>query len=164
MKHIVFLLLACVAGYAADSETDKTKTNKTEKAEASIFPDKKLEAAVRKFVFDKRDTDKPITEADVANLSTIQGVGMGIKDLSGLEKCRSLASLDLAKNAITNLGPIAELTSIQVLEPREQPDQRCCALEQDRGSAIHRTVEQPGERSEAARRADEHGVAVSFEQ
>jgi internalin A len=115
MKHIAFLLLACVAGYAADSETDKTKTNKAEKAEVSIFPDKRLEAAVRKFVFDKRDNDKPITEADVANLSTIQGTGMGIKDLSGLEKCRSLASLDLAKNAITNLGPIAELASIQYL-------------------------------------------------
>ena len=112
MKHIVFLLLACVAGYAAEPETDKAKTNKTEKAEVPIFPDKQLETAVRKFVFDKRDNDKPITEADVANLSTIQGVVMGIKDLTGLEKCRSLASLDLAKNAITNLGPIAELTFI----------------------------------------------------
>jgi Leucine-rich repeat (LRR) protein len=115
MRHIALLLLACVAGYAAEPETDKSKTNKTEKVEVSIFPDKKLEAAVRKFVFDKRDNDKPITEADVANLSTIQGVGMGIKDLTGLEKCRSLASLDLAKNSITDIGPLKELTSIQYL-------------------------------------------------
>src|SRR5687767_15730969 len=115
MRHIALLLLACVAGYAAEPETDKSKTNKTEKAEVSIFPDKKLEAAVRKFVFEKRDNDKPITESDVANLSTIQGVGLGIKDLTGLEKCRSLASLDLAKNSITNLGPLKELTSIQYL-------------------------------------------------
>jgi internalin A len=113
MKHVLLLLLACVAGYA--QEADKASTNKVEKVEVSIFPDKKLEAAVRKFVFEKRDNDKPITEADVANLSTIQGNGMGIKNLTGLEKCRSLASLDLAKNAITNLGPIKELTSIQYL-------------------------------------------------
>ena len=115
MKQMLLLFCACAIGYAAESETDKAKTNKSEKAEVSIFPDKKLEAAVRKFVFDKRDNEKPITESDVANLSTIQGVGMGIKDLTGLEKCRSLASLDLAKNSVTELGPLKELTSIQYL-------------------------------------------------
>src|SRR5688500_12960818 len=115
MKQMLVLFLACTVGYAAEPETDKTKTDKTGKAEASSIPDKKLEAAVRKFVFDKRENDKPITESDVANLSTIQGVGMGIKDLTGLEKCRSLASLDLAKNSITDLGPLKELTLIQYL-------------------------------------------------
>ena len=115
MKYLILLMLACGAGYAAEKEADKAATNKAEKVEIPIFPDKNLEAAVRKFVFEKRDNDKPITETDVANLSTIQGNGLGIKDLTGLEKCRSLASLDLAKNAITNLGPIKELTSIQYL-------------------------------------------------
>ncbi|PYK63619.1 MAG: hypothetical protein DME21_02320, partial [Verrucomicrobia bacterium] len=44
-------------------------------SEAPVFKDKNLEKAVRKFVFDKRDNDKPIVETDVINLSTIQGVG-----------------------------------------------------------------------------------------
>jgi len=110
MKRMIILwcLLPRLA-LAADS------TPTTNKVETSIFPDKNLEKAVRKFVFEKRDNDKPITEADVANLSTIEGKGLQIKDLTGLEKCRSLASLDLAKNAIANLGPIKELTSIQYL-------------------------------------------------
>ena len=113
MKRTIILwcLLPSLA-FAADSTP---ATNKVEKVETSIFPDKNLEKAVRKFVFEKRDNDKPITEADVANLSTVEGKGLQIKDLTGLEKCRSLASLDLAKNAITDLGPIKELTSIQYL-------------------------------------------------
>ena len=64
---------------------------------AVIFPDKNLEAAVRKFVFEKRDNDKPLVEADLVSLSTIQAVGLGITNLAGLEKCQSLASLDLAQ-------------------------------------------------------------------
>jgi hypothetical protein len=80
-----------------------------------IFTDKKLESAVRKFVFDKRDNDKPIVEADVVNLSTIQGVGLGITNLDGIEKCISLASLDLSKNTITDLRPLRGLSRIQYL-------------------------------------------------
>jgi internalin A len=83
--------------------------------ETSIFPDKNLEAAVRKYVFEKRETTKPITEADVANLSTIHAPGAQIKDLTGLEKCRSLASLDLAKNNITNIASLKELANVQYL-------------------------------------------------
>src|SRR6185295_9066353 len=83
--------------------------------EPKLFPDKNLEAAVRKFVFEKRDNDKPLTEADLENLSTIQAVGLGITNLAGLEKCQSLASLDLAKNKITNLAPLKSLARIQYL-------------------------------------------------
>src|ERR1051325_12237365 len=84
-------------------------------ADAPVFKDKNLEKAVRKFVFDKRDNDKPITEADVANLSTIQGVGLAIADLSGLEKCVNLASLDLAKSKIKDLTPLKGLGKLQYL-------------------------------------------------
>src|SRR5256884_217508 len=84
-------------------------------SEAPVFKDKNLENAVRKFVFDKRDNDKPIVETDVINLSTIQGVGMEIADLSGLEKCASLASLDLSKNRIKVLTPLKGLGKLQYL-------------------------------------------------
>jgi len=80
-----------------------------------IFADGQLEKAVRRFVLEKRDTDKPLVEADLANLSTIQANGMEITNLSGLEKCVSLASLDLAKNKISNLEPLKTLTKIQYL-------------------------------------------------
>ncbi len=115
--NLISAIFICIAAlcFCRPALAAESATNQTGKAEASIFPDKNLEKAVRKFVFEKRDNDKPITEADVANLSTIQGNGMQIKDLTGLEKCRSLASLDLAKNAITNLAPLAELASIQYL-------------------------------------------------
>src|SRR5436309_6193650 len=86
---------------------------------APIFLDKNLEAAVRKFVFEKRDNDKPLVEADLVSLSTIQAVGLGITNLTGLEKCQSLASLDLAKNKISNLQPLKTLAKIQYLNLAE---------------------------------------------
>src|SRR5215216_1212117 len=107
LTALAFSLLP--ASHAADAKTNKTDAA-TNKLEVSIFPDKNLEVAVRKFVFEKRDNNKPITEADVSSLSTISGPGLQIKDLSGLEKCKSLASLDLAKNQISNLTPIKDLT------------------------------------------------------
>src|SRR5688572_17149346 len=96
--------LSCAALVAADSSSD-----------VSVFKDKNLEKAVRRFVFEKRDNDKPITEADVANLSTIQGPGMDIADLSGLEKCLNLASLDLPKNKIQDLAPLKGLSKLQYM-------------------------------------------------
>jgi internalin A len=90
-------------------------TTRSAEPEQRLFPDKNLEAAVRKFVFEKRDNDKPLTEADLANLSTIQAVGMGITNLGGLEKCQSLASLDLSKNKVVDLKPLKNLSRIQYL-------------------------------------------------
>src|SRR5438034_10406372 len=84
-------------------------------SDAPVFKDKNLEKAVRRFVFEKRDNDKPIVEADVANLSTIQGVGMEITDLSGLDRCVNLASLDLSKNRIKDLSPLKGLSKLQFL-------------------------------------------------
>jgi Leucine-rich repeat (LRR) protein len=105
------LALALLEGPLAIAQTEQSST--------PLFPDKSLEKAVRKFVFEKRDNDKPLTEADVANLSTIQATGLGITNLAGLEKCQSLASLDLAKNRITDLSPLKGLTKIQYLNLAE---------------------------------------------
>ena len=80
-----------------------------------IFDDKKLEAAVRKHVFEKRDNDKPLTESDVANLSTIQASGYGITNLAGLEKCVALASLDLASNKVSDLSVLQGMARLQYL-------------------------------------------------
>src|SRR5437867_11826500 len=101
-------------------------------SEAPVFKDKNLEKAVRKFVFDKRDNDKPIVEADVANLSTVQGTGLEITDLAGLEKCVNLASLDLAKNRIKDLGPLKGLSKLQYLNLADNQVEDLAPLAPDR--------------------------------
>jgi len=82
---------------------------------ADLFPDKNLEAAVRKQVFEKRNNKKPLVEKDVQNISVVEGKNMKIKSLKGLEKCRSLAALDLEGNEITDLTPIKGLKMIQTI-------------------------------------------------
>ena len=80
-----------------------------------VFADKNLEKVVRKYVFAKRNNEEALTEADVENISSIEGSGAGITNLAGLEKCRSLAQLILADNEITDVGALAELKNIQSL-------------------------------------------------
>src|SRR5687768_2445961 len=101
LKYVLMLVIAASASFAAD--------------ETPLFADKNLEKAVRKHVFEKRDNDKPLVEADVSTLSTIKADGMGITNLAGLEKCISLASLELAKNKIKDLAPLKELKIVQFL-------------------------------------------------
>src|SRR5262245_41032435 len=81
-----------------------------------LFPDKNLEAVVRQNVFEKRNKPDPLVEADVGNISTIVGKGKNIANLQGLEKCKSLALLDLENNAITDISPIKDLKLIQSLD------------------------------------------------
>jgi Leucine-rich repeat (LRR) protein len=84
-------------------------------AETPVFKDRNLEKAVRKFVFEKRDSDKPLVESDLVDLSTVQAGGMGITDLAGLEKCPNLASLDLSQNKILDLRPLQTLVKLEYL-------------------------------------------------
>jgi Leucine-rich repeat (LRR) protein len=86
-----------------------------EDAPKAIFQDKNLEEAVRKFVFEKRDNDKPLVEADLTNISIIQAGGRGISSLAGLEKCESLASLDISRNDVSDLSALSEMDRLQFL-------------------------------------------------
>jgi len=68
------------------AQTNKTEPPKTNKTSVDL-PRQELGSRRGKFVFEKRDNDKPINEADVASLSDHQRVGhCQIKDLTGLEK------------------------------------------------------------------------------
>src|SRR5687768_13406450 len=80
-----------------------------------LFPDKNLEAVVRQQVFEKRNKTEPLVEADVVNVAIISGKGKKITNLAGLEKCKSLLSLDLENNEIADLAPIKDLKQIQQL-------------------------------------------------
>ena len=84
-------------------------------AQADLFPDKNLEAAVRQQVLAKRDKPEPLVAEDVANVSTVVGKGKAIKSLAGLEACKALASLELDNNEIADLAPLAQLKSLQLL-------------------------------------------------
>lgn len=83
-----------------------------------IFPDKNLETAVRREVFEKRMKEDPIVEADVPNISQVVGKGKDgkkVANLAGLEKCRSVALIDLDNNEIIDLSSLKDLKNIQSL-------------------------------------------------
>jgi len=123
------LFVPSMAVTAAEEKDEKKAEAKAEPEPkpVSVFPDKNLEAVVRKYVFAKRDNDEPITAEDVKDLSTIdhkwrkgkkvRGKEVGrVKDLTGLEKCRSLALLRLSDHEITDLKPVVDLKNIQSLD------------------------------------------------
>ena len=76
-----------------------------------------VRAAVRKEVFEKRNNDQPILETDVPNISQVVGKGREgkkVASLAGLEKCRSIAAVELDLNDITDLTPLRELKNVQL--------------------------------------------------
>jgi internalin A len=78
-----------------------------------LFPDKALEAAVRKEVFAKRYNTEPLTVDDVKNISQVVGKKAGIKSLEGLQNCQALMLIDLENNEIADLAPIKDLKLLQ---------------------------------------------------
>ena len=82
-------------------------------APVSVFKDKKLEDAVRRQVFAKRESKEPLTAADVATVSTVSAPFSGITSLAGLEHCVAIASLEIPGNKIADLAPLAGLKQLQ---------------------------------------------------
>ena len=116
LTGLILGVLAIPSLQAQDKKEEKKDEKKEDKPKPkSVFKDKALEEGVRKFVFAKRYNKEPLVEADLIHLSTIKVTNAGIKDLSGLEKCRALASLDLAGNNITDFSSIKDLKRIQYL-------------------------------------------------
>src|SRR5712671_659064 len=76
-------------------------------------PDKNLEAALRAVL---QEPQKELTDEHYARVFVLDATGKGIKDLTGLEKCKSLASLRLTKNQIADVKALAGLTNLQSLD------------------------------------------------
>src|SRR5437016_3431740 len=76
------------------------------------FKDKNLEAAVKEAI---KVTKPTLADDDLAKLFVLKAADKKIADLSGLEKCKNLAELDLAKNAVADVKPLAGLTELQSL-------------------------------------------------
>jgi len=89
-------------------------------ADTPIFADKNLEAAVRKYVFEKRDTTKPITASDVRqpfDHSCSAHANQGLEGLGKMpESCLAAVDKDLSglnylfleHNKITDAIPLAK--------------------------------------------------------
>ncbi len=78
---------------------------------ASPFPDKNLDTAIRGVL--QYDTKSELTDEKLLNVYVLEAPGKEIKDLTGLEKCKNLALLNLAKNQVSDLKPLAGLTNLQ---------------------------------------------------
>src|SRR5262245_10270879 len=78
-----------------------------------IFVDKKLEAAVREAL---HETKPYLTEGDLNNLSVLEASDKGITNLTGLDKCKNVALINLAKNQIADVSPLKGLTTLQSLD------------------------------------------------
>lgn len=114
MSRLVFLFVFSVATWSFGAD-EKPAAAEEKAPEKPIFADKNLEKAVRKHVFEKRDNDKPLVEADISSLSMIDAHGLGITNLAGLEKCVSLAALNLASNKISDVSALRSLKLVQQL-------------------------------------------------
>lgn len=84
-----------------------------------LFPDKNLEAVVRREVFEKRNSKDPLVAKDVENISQIKGIGKSIKSLKGLEACISLRSIWLDQNEIVDVSPLQKLDLLQQVMLKE---------------------------------------------
>lgn len=77
------------------------------------IPDPNLESALRKA------TNTPfgwLTKSALAKVREVHAVDSNIADLSGLENCTLLETLDLRRNQIVSIGPLEGLASLQYLD------------------------------------------------
>ena len=80
--------------------------------EVLSFADDALEQAVRQAL---NKPHGPLTEQDVASLTVLKADDLGIESLEGLQYWTALDTLELRRNAITDVTPLASLTNLRVL-------------------------------------------------
>jgi len=78
-----------------------------------FFPDPELEAALREAI--GKPTGR-IYKSDLEGLISFSATGRSITDLSGLEHCINLVSLNLHDNKISDISPLAGLTKLEWLD------------------------------------------------
>ena len=83
-------------------------------AETVTFPDKKLDALIRKYL--GKGPSENITTAELSNLTELEDTNCQIADLSGIQYCSSLNKLKLSHSQIRDISPLASLTNLTWLE------------------------------------------------
>ncbi len=76
-------------------------------------PDKNLEAALRAVL---HEPQKELTDEHYNRVYVLDAVGKGIRDLTGLDKCKNLAALRLSKNQIADVKVLGGLVNLQSLD------------------------------------------------
>jgi hypothetical protein len=87
----------------------RTLLAQAETAQAVMFPDPNLEAAIREAI---GKPSEDIYASDLEGLTYLDASDRGISDLTGLEYCVRLGGLDLWGNDVSDLSPLANLTGL----------------------------------------------------
>ena len=83
-------------------------------AQVVEIPDPNLEKAVRETL--ELPADIPITQQEMLSLQLLHAPNRGIANLTGLEYAANLESLGAWANPISDLTPLANLTSLKGLD------------------------------------------------
>ena len=107
-------------GYFTVQKFPITMTSLLPPPKAISIPDANLAAAVRKAL--KLSPESAITQLDMLNLVGLNTHGnfdvsdQGITDLTGIEHATNLTNLNLRKNQIHDIGPLAKMQNLRVLK------------------------------------------------
>ena len=82
--------------------------------EADWMPDANLRTAVRSAL--NLNNNDALTQAGMANLTTLTARNAQISNLTGLEHATNLTSLDLRDNTISNISALSGLTNLESLK------------------------------------------------
>ena len=82
----------------------------------TLIPDAHLRRAIAAAL--GKESDAPISVADMETLTKLHAYEKGISDLTGLELATNLIELELVRNAIVDVSPLANLTNLTVLDLR----------------------------------------------
>ncbi len=74
------------------------------------FPDENLAAAIREAL--GKPADEEIMSTELAQLTKLKAWDAGITNLSGIEYCTNLTSLDLHRNPISDVSPLSSMTCL----------------------------------------------------
>ena len=108
----LLLILALVLSSGAIAAPSFSRPVAAAPDDVVTFPDANLEEVVRAAI------GKPtgdICEGDLLLLTTLNGAGKGIIDLTGLEYCINLYLLFLDNNQISDISPLQSLTNLLIL-------------------------------------------------
>jgi len=111
----VFLCVGCTRGLTDAQEPTTAPATPQMPAEPQVvtFYDENLEAAIRGVL--GKSTDEVILSTELAELRHLEAMSAGINDLSGLEHCINLASLQLWGNNLSDISPLSSLEGLTSL-------------------------------------------------
>ena len=103
------LLALAMAGCGADT------VNVPPEEEGVAFADPQLESRTRQVLLKFRG-EGALTEGDLLQLTDLTIGTWGVSDLTGIEHCHRLVTLDVSGNEITEMAPLAETVPLRKLD------------------------------------------------